>query len=74
MHVIFDAANVVERSLLAADDAAHVWVEPLSDGLINPRRAMPGAENDVEQNLRVGAGHEVCLPGISAVPPGRKNH
>ena len=64
--VIFDSTDIVERPLLRSDDAADVRIQILGDVRGNPRLAAPGAENDVQQNLRVSAGHRDSFAAYGA--------
>jgi hypothetical protein len=56
--VVFDAADVVEDAFFGADDAADAGIEALGDIGSDPGVAIFGAEDDVEEDLGVRAGHE----------------
>ena len=62
MDVIGNSADLQQSSAFSPDDAAHIFVEPLAQPLVNGRRPILGGEDDVEEKIGEGACHEGLSP------------
>lgn len=56
MNMVFNASDVVEHTLLGADDPADERIETLAEVGGDPWRAVLGGEDNVEEQGVVGAG------------------
>ena len=74
VNVVRHAADGEGNTSFRADDSSNVLVEAVLDRRFDHRGATLGRENDMEENLRVGAGHQsssASLRGrkVSSPPP-----